>query len=161
MNIADLHWIAGLLEGEGSFQSNRTTPVIRVAMTDEDVVRRAAVIWRKEARCASSRTVTGKCVWYATVNGPTAASWMMTLWPLLGARRRAKIIEVLARWRTAPAASRDPLYRTKVTTCHRGHPYTEANTAWHWHNDRCRKYRACRQCRADLAAKASRIRVEL
>lgn len=40
MNVADSAWVAGILEGEGSFHVNkRHEPKISVSMTDEDVVR--------------------------------------------------------------------------------------------------------------------------
>ena len=45
----DLHWLAGLLEGEGSFHPGPPSapryPVVALAMTDEDVVTRVATMF--------------------------------------------------------------------------------------------------------------------
>lgn len=69
---ADLHWLAGLLEGEGTFMtgppSSPRAPVIAVNMTDADVMPRLGRIfarkvqvvrprsarWRTSFRCVSS-----------------------------------------------------------------------------------------------------------
>jgi hypothetical protein len=37
-------WLAGLLEGEGNFHYNGKSQVIKLGMTDEDIVHRAALI---------------------------------------------------------------------------------------------------------------------
>lgn len=46
MDDSDLYWLAGLLEGEGTFvagpPSAPTVPLIRLVMTDGDIVQRAA-----------------------------------------------------------------------------------------------------------------------
>ena len=46
MKTKELHWLAGLLEGEGCFTFNTYSPVIMLAMTDEDEVRRAATLMK-------------------------------------------------------------------------------------------------------------------
>ena len=52
---------------------------------------------------------------------------MMTVFPLMGERRKTKITALLAEWRT-PNRSLSDIHRAK-TACPRGHPYDEANTA--------------------------------
>jgi hypothetical protein len=48
-SAAELAWLAGLLEGEGSFMpgppSNPRMPIICLAMNDEDVMARRADAW--------------------------------------------------------------------------------------------------------------------
>ena len=49
MIARDLYWLAGLLEGEGSFMrgppSRPNMPAIAIQMTDEDVIQRVAQLW--------------------------------------------------------------------------------------------------------------------
>lgn len=49
MENNDLHWLAGLLEGEGSFMkpspSSPNCPIISLQMTDEDIVKRVSLLF--------------------------------------------------------------------------------------------------------------------
>ncbi len=42
MSLKDLAWLGGLLEGEGCFMIPKGSPRIALAMSDKDVVQRAA-----------------------------------------------------------------------------------------------------------------------
>jgi hypothetical protein len=103
----DIRWLAGLLEGEGAFGLNgghAQSARIVVSMTDEDVVARAAGLLGSRLRSLQPRQLTKaggprKRVYTAAVYGSQAAGWMMTLWPLMGQRRRAEIGRALAVWR--------------------------------------------------------------
>jgi hypothetical protein len=97
----DLIWLAGLLEGEGTFGLNGRPPcaypVISVEMCAEDVVRRAARIlgvtsvYRREPdEPAWSATFTAK------IAGHDAAGWMRELRPYMGLRRLVAIDRALA-----------------------------------------------------------------
>ena len=100
----DIAWLAGLLEGEGCFKVGRPAryptkayPRISVQMTDEDVVRRAADIMG--ARFNGPYERPGKTVWMANLQTRAeVAGWLMTLYPLMGARRQERIRELLAIW---------------------------------------------------------------
>ena len=77
MELRDLYWLAGWLEGEGSFTFNTGTkpyisnsPRISSVSTDRDVVNRAAT--------------------------------MMTLFVLMGQRRQDDIKHILLQWKAAP-----------------------------------------------------------
>lgn len=113
VTIADLHWLAGLLEGEGSFGIYRNTitskytgikktylyPIIQLSMSDEDVVRRAVAMFG--TWCLPHKDRRGdnrKIMWRTSVLGSRAASWMRILHPLMGKRRSGRISEVLAIW---------------------------------------------------------------
>ena len=104
----ELSWLAGLMEGEGSFQWKRNNrrgtqyPVVQLTMTDEDVVKRARQI-------AGVGTLHGPYD-----NGPgrkprymwcvqkkvDSVGLMMTLYPMMGLRRQARIREILLEWRS-------------------------------------------------------------
>jgi hypothetical protein len=108
-NRDDLLWLAGLLEGEGSFDAHRGKyPRIRVAMTDRDVVGRAASLMDTSIRL-SLHAAPAKPTWHSEVSGPRAVSIMEAVLPHMGARRSARIAEVLA----TDAERRTPGFRVK------------------------------------------------
>lgn len=95
MNERDLVWLSGLLEGEGSFDLHRGRyPRIRLGMTDRDVVGRAATLMGTRVRL-SLRPRPYKATWHTEVSGTRAAAIMRLILPHMGARRSAKIAEVL------------------------------------------------------------------
>lgn len=133
MKLTDIAWLAGLLEGEGYFGGGRPIAnktkkrgggsfVIALNMTDEDVVARAASLMkgtyfkrRLQPRC--------KQAYMIQIGGSRAAEWMMTIYPLMGERRKTRIREALSYWRRA-------YFQTgpRVTHCKQGHEYTPENT---------------------------------
>lgn len=95
MRTADLHWLAGLLEGEGTFlappPSSPGCPAIRLEMCDRDVVARAATLFER-AVCAIVRERPGRRPSFATaIKGRPAMDLMFRLAPLLSRSRRAQI----------------------------------------------------------------------
>jgi transposase-like protein len=103
-----LHWLAGLLEGEGSFMkglpSDPGRPVVQVQMTDEDVIARVAcLIGRKPyAHRTSGRPEAWKPVFSARTTGRPAVELMTRLRPLMGERRQGQIDLALASAFTKP-----------------------------------------------------------
>lgn len=92
----DLLWLAGLLEGEGSFDAHRGKyPRIRLAMTDRDVVGRAASLMDAKIRL-SLHPAPAKPTWHTEISGPRASSIMREILPHMGTRRSGRIAEVLA-----------------------------------------------------------------
>lgn len=92
----DLLWLAGLLEGEGTFDAHRGKyPRIRLAMTDRDIVGRAASLMDSTVRLSLHRAP-NKPTWHTELSGDRAASVMAAILPHMGARRSQKIAEVLA-----------------------------------------------------------------
>lgn len=97
----DLDWLAGFLEGEGSFMSagakHYTGIRIMVWSTDSDVIYRAAAILGVSVKGPAIRGK-AKPILYLTVY-KTAPEWMMTLYPLMGRRRKDQIRKCLDRWK--------------------------------------------------------------
>jgi hypothetical protein len=122
VTVKQIGWLAGLLEGEGCFYVNGSSSIgIRLSMTDKDVVECAARLMQSKPGNPSVRGGNRKPIYYTAVNGLSAASWMMTVWPLMGERRQAKIAECLQLWRSQPVQNKDK----KV--CKNGHPLTGDN----------------------------------
>lgn len=153
LTSGDIRQLAGLLEGEGSFRYT-TSPVVKLAMTDRDVIDQARA-WMGHDRHITHwgtaptvhvRTRVGrKTIYTFTVCGPEAAGWMMMLFQFMGARRQQQIRVALAKWRVAQ------LPKWRRTHCPRGHPY-----------DSVRKtgIRGCKECnRVRGRARYERLRV--
>lgn len=95
MSRDDLLWLAGLLEGEGSFDLHRGKyPRIRLGMTDRDVVGRAATLLGGRVRL-SLKPKPNKATWHVEVSGAKATEAMAWVLPHMGARRSARIAEIL------------------------------------------------------------------
>lgn len=100
----DLAWLAGLIEGEGTFDSPRRVGgrggsyrgcVITVGMTDEDVVARfARLVGAKSYHSRPGRD--GRLALYScTISEPYAIVLMLRLYPLMGLRRQQRIAECI------------------------------------------------------------------
>ena len=98
--MPDIYWLAGLLEGEGCFYARESNPQPRIilGMTDLDTVSRAKSILGKSGLSPVPRAG-NKTMYYLTVCGKPAIGWMMTLYSLMGSRRRSKIRDIISRWR--------------------------------------------------------------
>lgn len=112
ISIKDIYWAAGFLEGEGCFHirnraSGTRQPTLSAASTDPDTIARIVGLL--------GTTITGptdnshglggnksKPIYSTILTGRRAIGWMMTLYSLLGGRRKAKILEILTIWRNQP-----------------------------------------------------------
>lgn len=111
--IADVTWLAGLLEGEGCFGSypagkgsRHRNPQVALWMCDEDVVVRAMTIGnslvggsaatyrRKELQAKAEWKPQFGYVW----SGRRAIDLIWALVPYMGARRTARCVEVVTEW---------------------------------------------------------------
>jgi len=122
MTTTEIVWLAGLLEGEGSFHpANGNSINISLGMTDKDVIKKAAVLLGNAK--VYTREVKKGAKLYKTchqihVAGNYAAGWMMTLYPYMGTRRKERIREMLSLWK-----SRKPRYSECVNCEHKSSPH--------------------------------------
>lgn len=102
------YWLAGLLEGEGSFlpppPSAPNRPAIQIAMTDEDVLARAAELLGVSYHRWQRKNPQAKASFQAALRGRRAVELMKQLYPLMGQRRRQQIDRALAAY--TPPGSR-------------------------------------------------------
>jgi hypothetical protein len=100
-----LSWLAGLLEGEGSFSSTCDTarhcyPVISINMCDGAVVRRAAqILGAPSVALRPPGRAEWRPTYVAQVGGAHAAGWMKVLREFMGERRTAAIERALGSYR--------------------------------------------------------------
>ena len=150
-------WLAGLLEGEGYFgkQSNSNSVVVQLLMTDEDVVRHAAIVMKANVHLARDARVNRKAAYRAFCCGENAINLMARLLPFMGTRRKEKITQLLEiskkRISRAEALQRgrvaSSLRAAAITHCPRGHEYSPENSK------RYKKGRACLICARYLSKK--------
>jgi DNA-binding transcriptional regulator YiaG len=95
MKETALTWLAGLLEGEGSFlkapPSSPNCPRISLEMTDKDIVERAASLMGGKAVRRILKNTLWKPTYRVIIKGSRAAAIMRVLYPEMGMRRRAQI----------------------------------------------------------------------
>jgi hypothetical protein len=96
MKRSELYWLAGLLEGEGSFMaaspSAPHSPRVSLNMTDSDVVARAAaLVGPLHIQKRAPRLSKWKASYAWVLRGQRAVKLMRLLRPLMGLRRREQI----------------------------------------------------------------------
>lgn len=102
MDTIDRAWLAGLLEGEGSFGTQRMgsgnlTAHVMLKMTDYDVVAKASAIMGGMAVIPQKRAQPHhKQAWRVTLKGRSAVAVMREIYPLMGERRQARLREIFA-----------------------------------------------------------------
>lgn len=107
IDIKELYWAAGFIEGEGSFSSTLVTPsrainwriMIGVVQVQRQPLERLERLFggsigvKSEASGSHSKTF----VWF--ISGRKAAAIAMTLWSILSPRRREQIELMISRWK--------------------------------------------------------------
>ena len=97
MKKDDLLWLAGLLEGEGSFMkgvpSKPNSPIISCQMTDEDIIERVANLFSVSycKRKVSEKNPKWNDLYSVMLRGKRAVAIMQKLKPLMVKRRRLQI----------------------------------------------------------------------
>ena len=148
--LADIAWAAGLFEGEGCFNAylrgEKHGVQMRLGMTDGDVIAHfAAVVGRGKTRGPIMSTHPNHkpiFEWYSTT-AADVKDLIDILLPWLGARRRARALEVRA------VAELIGLHKGKRTHCPKGHAYAGDNllvemVTRNGHTYAARRCRACR-----------------
>jgi Homeodomain-like domain-containing protein len=107
----EFFWLAGLLEGEGSFgrgpSSQPNLPHISVQMTDEDVIQRVSSIWGVRYFKHSPPVAHYKPCFAAKIRGEKAVEWMIRLRPHMGTRRQSQIDKAVSSYQVVPSYSQE------------------------------------------------------
>lgn len=108
LNWKELYWLAGWLEGEGSFTkpppSRRTQPRIQGGSSDEDVIQEVARLLRVKPRLAARRHDHWSPYWSLIVTGGRAVTLMQAIAPAMGKRRSRQIQAAIDATRAAGGA---------------------------------------------------------
>lgn len=89
-------WLAGILEGEGSFGFYRKKATVAITMTDEDVIARVSLLMNTTYSMQPRRKENWKSTYSIRLSSSKAVYIMATVLPFMGVRRSAKISEILA-----------------------------------------------------------------
>lgn len=112
-DIKDIYWLAGILEGEGSFSvlfhKKTGRPfrfVISVGSTDKEVIMKISTILRGYVRINNieSRVTKGigsKTIYKTNVTGNLAIQWIMTLYSFMCSRRKIRMLEIINVWKNS------------------------------------------------------------
>ena len=154
INEGDLKWVAGIVEGEGWFVTNRSTgALLCVAMVDFDTVRKlhsVTGVGRLNVRQPKEKRYKEQLTW--TVGKRAELKPLVEgILPFLSERRTQRAVEVLAFIAEREAAAR---YKENFFKC--GHPVTPENTYVVGRNSRPSPSRMCRIC--TLEKTTSRLR---
>ena len=102
MTDIDASWLAGLLEGEGYFQITKprhhhpTQVVIRLSMTDKDVVERAAKLLNNVPINEKAKTTERKTIYAISLTKrDEVEKVLLQILPYMGSRRTQRINECL------------------------------------------------------------------
>lgn len=98
-----LGWLAGLLEGEGSFisgpPSKPHSPRISIQMTDRDVMENVGALFGRGLFAKQPQNPRNKMIYSCYQQGSRAVALMKFLRPLMGTRRQAQIDKALASYK--------------------------------------------------------------
>lgn len=102
MTDTEAAWLAGLLEGEGYFQITKprhhhpTQVVIRLSMTDKDVVEKAAKLLNNVPVNQKARTTKRKTIYAISLSKrDEVEKILLQILPYMGSRRSQRINECL------------------------------------------------------------------
>ncbi len=123
--VRDIAWIAGFLEGEGSFSCPRTSPQIQAVQVQREPLDRLAALLGGKVYACRARGGASRPYFMWTLNGTRAASVMMTVAGLMSPRRFGQIAAALTPWKAAGAGKGSR--QAARTHCPKGHPYSGAN----------------------------------
>lgn len=143
MEAKDITYIAGILEGEGHF-AFYNTPCIKLDMTDRDIVEKVRSVVYKNAviRTYQPRQSNWKAQYSLCINGSIAIQWMMTLYLLMGSRRKIQIKEAIDKWKLMIGrGNNNKLSNRKV--CKHGHTLQFVSVSKGFDG---KVYRHCREC---------------
>lgn len=101
LDTKDLYWLAGILEGEGSFgiYGSSKVPLLSMQSTDFDVAIKVAKLLNTNYTNIFPRKPGYKRIYNVAIRSTGAISWMMTLYSLMSIRRKSKIEEVINLWK--------------------------------------------------------------
>lgn len=123
----NLAWAAGLFEGEGCIHDGRNTPVMSLATTDEDVLRKFHLIIGLGTINGPYQRGTKKPVWaWSSCGFRSIQAIVCAFWNSLCKRRKEKAIDVLEKW-----SKKKYLRQRSKLVCKRNHERTLINTGFY------------------------------
>ena len=146
MEVKDLYWAAGFLEGEGYFSrggSRKTSPVVTASqVTLEPLIHMVKIFGGKINGPYKSQHSRGQPFFRWNAGASLAVGVMMTLYCLLSEKRQKAIRYGLEGWRSGPSGSRN---WAAMGRCRNGHELKGEN----YPTDARSGKKRCRRCGID------------
>lgn len=147
----DLGWIAGFLEGEGSFvlRHNRHryrssgSVVVSAGQIQRQPLHRLVALLGGKIYVRAARARNPHIIYHWQLHGAQARGLMMTLYALMSVKRQLQIRTALDGWRAGISTGQPNHLKTH---CPRGHPYDAANTILSPLPSQSKVRRVCREC---------------
>ena len=124
LTVPRLGWVAGFLDGDGSFRFHRTAPRVEATQVDHDgseCLGRLRSLFGGFVRQRKNRGPGNQPQSGWELSGHTAAGLMMTVYRLMSPDRQQRIRDSLLSWRALR------LQHGRETHCPQGHPYSGSN----------------------------------
>lgn len=109
LEMKDLYWLAGILEGEGSFcfveprPGHNGRPTVQIHMIDRDIIDRVGTLFGANVSTRKRRGSMRTDAHQVFLSGGKAIAWMMTLYTLMGLRRQRQIRTCIFHWKKLPS----------------------------------------------------------
>ncbi len=136
----EVAYIAGLLEGEGTFLRKGFCPIIQIGMTDLDVIEEAAKvinIGNRKIYIENDKRPNHKLKYAFCLAGRDALKWMKLIRPYMRSRRGKEIDEIIE-----DMLSGRPHYELGKNFCKRGHSIKYPHEYFQ-HTDGARRCKKC------------------
>ncbi len=117
MQTTEIAWLAGLLEGEGCFTRNTSSPKIAVRMTDLDTIERVADLMDTKTISTYVREGNRKTQYETTIYGQRAITIMKVVRPWMGLRRGNRIDNILHWAKRRPGSGGPRKLNAVVVSC--------------------------------------------
>ncbi len=160
VDLGDLRWLAGFLEGEGSFimtkkgkgQVDRDPRLIANQKQRWPLDKILSIVKFGSIQYSKSRNI-----YFYSLSCNKAIQWMMTLYQLMSPRRKEQIENVISLWKNRPGRG----FRNKIKThCPKGHEYSKENTIVSLRRSG-KTCRICRTCMKEHKARYYKLSKEL
>lgn len=120
VSTSQIGWLAGLMEGDGTAYVANTRQRnpnghMAVMMSDLDVVEKVSQLWGVSASVHNHRNRPDrKTIYRAQISGTKAAQWAMTIYSLMGTRRKTQLLQVINAWK----AQKHSIVYGRMADCH-------------------------------------------
>ncbi len=140
ITVKDIGWIAGFLEGEGYFHSQKNTPYISAAQVQRQPLEKIQSLLGGNIHLYKLGSLTESPCHRWSIGSVRATGIMFMLFDLMSPKRQNQIRAAILKWKSGPGIN----WKGKVTHCKNGHEFTVENTYRHPK----RGTRSCRICNA-------------
>ncbi len=123
INIGDLKWTVGFLEGEGYFCSHRNYPSIQVQQVQKWPIEKLKSLFSGKIYLIQSKNEKWRKHWRWELGSRNSIALMMTIYGLMSPNRKEQIKKCIIGWKKQKKDN----YRDKPY-CPHGHKWTKENT---------------------------------